>query len=341
MVFKSKAPLRIGLAGGGTDVSPYADLYGGAVINVTISHYASAEITPLESDVVELFSADRNETFRGNLNEEFPITGSLDLLKGMHNCILRDYGPFATGFRLSTTVDAPLGSGLGTSSTLMVAIVGVFFEMLKIPPEPFKAAQYAYDAERKYLLFPGGKQDQYAAAFGGINYMEFKEGTVDVKPIVLSRENTAKLENNLLLYYTGINRESSFIIREQMENVNQQNQPSISAMHSLKHQSEMMKEALSRGDIDEIGPLLDMGFTHKRKMAAEISNPLIEEIYTAAVNAGASGGKISGAGGGGFMIFYCPDNSRQMVCDALHNFGGSLKPFTFSYQGMTAWTELK
>jgi len=341
MVFKSKAPLRIGLAGGGTDVSPYADLYGGSVINATISHYASAEITLWDSDVVELFSADRNETFRSNLNEEIPITGSLDLLKGMHNCMLKDFGPFSTGFRLSTAVDAPLGSGLGTSSTLMVALTGVFFEMLKISPDPFMVAQYAYDAERKYLLFPGGKQDQYAAAFGGINYMEFQEGNVDVKPIVLSSENAVKLEHNLLLYYTGINRESSFIIREQMENVMQQNQPSISAMHALKHLSKRMKEALSRGDIDEIGPLLEMGFTHKRKMAAEISNPMIEEIYSAAMRAGASGGKISGAGGGGFMIFYCPDNSRQMVCDALHNFGGSMKPFTFSSQGMTAWTEFK
>jgi len=121
----------------------------------------------------------------------------------------------------------------------------------------------------------------------------------------------------------------------------QHNQPSISAMHALKHHSQMMNEALSRGDIDDIGTLLDMGFTHKRKMAAEISNPMIDEIYAAAIRAGASGGKISGAGGGGFMIFYCPHNSRQMVCDALHNFGGSMKPFTFSSQGMTAWTELE
>jgi len=341
MVFKSTAPLRIGLAGGGTDVSPYADIYGGAVINATISHYANAIITPLDSEVIELYSTERNESFSGNLNEEISINGSLDLLKGMHNCILKDYGPFTTGFRLSTTVGAPIGSGLGTSSTLMVALAGVFFEMLKIPHDPFMVAQYAYDVERKFLLFPGGKQDQYAAAFGGLNYMEFEEGKVNVKPIILNSENAGKLENNLLLYYTGINRESSFIIREQMENVIQHYQPSISAMHALKHQSQMMNEALSRGDIDDIGPLLDMGFTHKRKMAAEISNPMIEEIYAAAIRAGASGGKISGAGGGGFMIFYCPHNSRQMVCDALHNFGGSMKPFTFSSQGMTAWTELE
>jgi D-glycero-alpha-D-manno-heptose-7-phosphate kinase len=178
----------------------------------------------------------------------------------------------------------------------MVTMAGAFFEMLKIPHDPVKVAEYAFDAERKYLMFPGGKQDQFAAAFGGVNYMEFEEGSVVVKPIVLDKKNSFKLENNLLLYYTGINRESSFIIREQMENVIHQHQPSISAMHALKQQSKLMYEALIAGNIDEIGPLLDLGFTHKRKMAAEISNPMIEEIYAAAINAGATGGKISGAG---------------------------------------------
>jgi D-glycero-alpha-D-manno-heptose-7-phosphate kinase len=236
-------------------------------------------------------------------------------------------------------VDAPAGSGLGTSSTLVVAIIGAFTEMLRLPLGEYDMAQLAYDIERKDLGMAGGKQDQYAATFGGVNFMEFYEGDkVIVNPLRIKREYLFELENNLLLYYTATSRESAKIIEKQSANVVQKKSQSIEAMHQLKQQAQMMKEALLKGRIHEIGEILDFGFQQKRKMAEGISNPLIDEIYLSAKKAGATGGKISGAGGGGFMTFYCPGNTKFAVIEALHNFGGYVKPYQFTGHGLTTWT---
>ena len=330
--------MRIGLAGGGTDVDPYCEIYGGAVINAAISHYAFADIELLDSDQIILVSADRHVSFQSDINTPLNIDGSLDLLKGMYNKILRDYGNFSSGFRLSTTADAPLGSGLGTSSTLMVAITGAFRQMLSLSMRNEEIADFAYEVERNDLAFAGGKQDQYAAAFGGLNYMEFLPGNkTTVLPLKISDQSLKKLEDNLVLYYSSLSRESSSIIEEQQQNVLGNNQSSIDAMHSLKQQSGMMYDALITSRIDDIGPILDFGFQHKKKMASNISNPLLDNMYKEAMKAGSTGGKISGAGGGGFMIFYCPDDTRNLVCQALHKFGGYEKPFTFSSHGLQTW----
>ncbi len=340
MVFRSKAPLRLGLAGGGTDVSPYSDIYGGAVINATIAHYAFAEIELINEDIVILHSGDRNLSFQASINTQLPVDGTLDLLKGMYNRMLKDHGPFSSGFRLTTTVDAPLGSGLGTSSTLMVAIAGAFRQMLSLKMDDYTLAHFAYEVERIDLGFAGGRQDQYAAVFGGINYMEFLPGDKSiVTPVSIGASDLQKLETNLVLYYSSLNRESSSIINEQQENVRHNNQSAIDAMHALKEQSVLMAIALRSGHIDDVGKILDASFAYKKRMASHISNPFIENIYTEARKAGASGGKISGAGGGGFMIFYCPEGTRDSVCRALHNFGGYIKPFTFSSTGLISWQE--
>jgi D-glycero-alpha-D-manno-heptose-7-phosphate kinase len=340
MIFRSRAPLRIGLAGGGTDVSPYSELYGGAVINTAISHFACADIETIDQKVFIIHSTDGNILLETPLNKTLPVDGTLDLVKGMYNRILKDYGPFDNGIRLSVTVDAPLGSGLGTSSTLMVALAGAFRQMLSFSMDNGQLAQFAYEVERIDLGFAGGKQDQYAAVFGGFNFMEFLPGDKTiVTPLQISSENIRQLENNLVLYYSSLNRDSSSIISEQQQNVVQQNLVSIEAMHALKTQSKMMLTALTAGQLDEVGKILDFGFRNKKNMARNISNPLLDSIYEAALSAGATGGKISGAGGGGFMIFYCPDGTRSTVCEALHNFDGYVKPFTFSLPGLTAWTE--
>src|SRR3954468_12502530 len=184
MIYRSKAPLRIGLAGGGTDVSPYSDLYGGAILNATLSLYAQAPIEPLTDERILIVAFDRNEREEFAFRNELPINGHLDLLKGVYNCIQRDYGAVKCGFRLSTFVDAPAGSGLGTSSTLVVAIIGAFAEMMRLPLGEYDIAHYAFEIERRYLNLAGGKQDQYAATFGGVNYMEFYEGDkVIVNPL--------------------------------------------------------------------------------------------------------------------------------------------------------------
>jgi len=338
MIYRSKAPLRIGLAGGGTDVSPYSDQFGGAILNATVSLFAYANIELLEQKKIIVNALDRKEEEIFNWAAELPINGNLDLLKGVYNRIQRDYGQPVQGFRLSTFVDAPAGSGLGTSSTLVVAIIGAFVEMLKLPLGDYDIAHYAYQIEREDLKLSGGKQDQYAAMFGGVNYMEFyEEDKVIVNPLRIRSQYLHELENNLVLYFTATSRESAAIIKEQVKNVNEKNEKSIEAMHQLKEQARMMKEALLKGKLDQFGEILDFGFQQKRKMANNISNSTIEEIYEAAKKAGATGGKISGAGGGGFMIFYCPGNTHHAVIEALKDFGGEVKNYTFTKYGLTTW----
>ncbi len=338
MIYRSRAPLRIGLAGGGTDVSPYSDEYGGAILNATVSLFAYASIETIDKGI-EIEATDRGEKQGYASGDLLPIDGELDLLKGVFNRIQKDFGIPNKNFRLSTYVDAPAGSGLGTSSTLVVAIIGAFVEMLKLPLGDYDIAHYAYEIERQDLGLAGGKQDQYAATFGGVNFMEFYgDDKVIVNPLRIRQEYLSELEHNLVLYFTATSRESATIIKEQQKNVTERNEKSIEAMHHLKEQARMLKEALLKGKLNEFGEILDYGFQQKRNMAANISNNLIEDIYEAAKKAGATGGKISGAGGGGFMTFYCPRNSRYKVIETLAKFGGHVKPYQFTSTGLTTWT---
>ncbi|MBU6157999.1 MAG: dehydrogenase [Bacteroidetes bacterium] len=339
MIFRSRAPLRIGLAGGGTDVSPYCDLYGGAILNASISLYAYAHLELLEDDTIILSAKDRNEHVELPLSVTLPVDGLLNLHKGVYNRIRKDYGWNYRGFRLTTYSDAPAGSGLGTSSTMMVAILGAFNELLKLPLGEYDLAHYAYEIERMDLQLAGGRQDQYAATFGGVNFMEFyKDDQVIVNPLRIRQEYLDELQNNLLLYYTDSSRDSGTIIKAQQQNVTEKKEKSIEAMHQLKEQARMMKEALLKGKLDALGEILDYGFEQKRKMADHISNTRIEEIYAHARKMGATGGKISGAGGGGFMIFYCPGISRYNVIEGLKTFGGTCRNYHFTQQGLTGWT---
>lgn len=338
MIYRSKAPLRIGLAGGGTDVSPYCDLYGGAILNATISLYAYASIEPIAEPVAVIETVDRGEKITLDLAAAFPIDGQLDLAKGIYNRVVREFGVVPSGFKLTTFVDAPAGSGLGTSSTLVVAILGAFAEWLRLPLGEYDMAHIAYEIEREELMMAGGKQDQYAATFGGVNFMEFYDkNTVIVNPLRIKPQYLYELENNLLLYFTATSRLSSTIIEAQTQNVKDNNKQSIDAMHHLKEQSRMMKEALLKGKIHEIGAILDFGFQYKKQMAKGISNTRMDEIYDTALKAGATGGKITGAGGGGFMMFYCPGNTRYQVQQALKDFGGDFRPYQFTERGLFTW----
>ena len=227
MLYRSKAPLRIGLAGGGTDVSPYCDEFGGAILNATISLYAYATIETNSSNEIIIEAKDRYEMEMFEWATTLPINGHLDLAKGVYNRIQKDYGIPQQGFKLSTFVDAPAGSGLGTSSTLVVAIIGAFVEMLKLPLGDYDIAHYAYEIERQDLKLAGGRQDQYAATFGGVNFMEFYENDkVIVNPLRIRQEYLNELENNLVLFFTATSRESATIIKEQQKNVTQKNNDS-------------------------------------------------------------------------------------------------------------------
>ncbi|MBP6455647.1 MAG: dehydrogenase [Chitinophagaceae bacterium] len=338
MIYRSKAPLRIGLAGGGTDVSPYSDEFGGAILNVTISLFAYANIEKNKTKKIHLIAQDRNESEDYVFEKQLPINGHLDLLKGVYNRIQKDFGKIDFGFTLTTFVDAPAGSGLGTSSTLVVAILGAFIEMLELKLNQYEIAMYAYKIEREDLKLAGGKQDQYATTFGGVNFMEFfKDDKVIVNPLRIQGSYMQELENNLILFYTDSSRESAHIIEEQQKNVHDKKSSSIEAMHQLKSQANLMKEALLQGKLDKIGEILDFGFQQKRLMAENISNETIEKIYHLAKNAGASGGKISGAGGGGFMIFYCPENTKFSVIKALSKINGRHRHYQFTKNGLRTW----
>ncbi len=339
MIIRSKAPLRIGLAGGGTDVSPYSDIYGGAILNATVSLYAYASIKPTSDGKIVLNAIDRNERIVLNSEEYLAIDGVLNLLKGVYNRIVKDFIHKPLSFELNTYVDAPPGSGLGSSSTLVVAIVGAFVEWLKLPLGEYDIAHLAYSIEREDLKMAGGKQDQYAATFGGVNYMEFyNNDKVIVNPLRIKTKFLQELEHNLVLFYTQTSRLSSEIIKQQTDNVNANKESSIGAMHQLKEQSLLMKEAILKGEVDSIGKILHDGWEHKKLMAEGISNPSIDAIYAAALSAGATGGKISGAGGGGFMIFYAPYIHKYQLIKELSSFGGSVMNYNLTTEGLTTWT---
>lgn len=339
MHYRSKAPLRLGLAGGGTDVAPYSTRFGGAVLNAAIDLYAYASIEPLTENAIMLHDLDAKVEMRFNWQHTLPTDHPMSLHAAVYNRIHSSFGIPLTGFSLSTSVDVPIGSGLGTSSTLVVAMVGAFTEMLKLPLGEYDIAKLAYDIERNDLGFAGGHQDQYAASFGGFNFMEFGPGeSVVVNPLRIRPEVLQEMEHNMVLYYTGQARQSGKIIEEQQSNVRNDAAQSVNAMHQLKQQALQMKEALLKGRLQDIGDLFDFGFSQKKNMAAGISNEHIENLYAAAMQAGATGGKISGAGGGGFMFFYCPGNSRYRVIETLNSFGGQVYPFHFALEGLSTWT---
>ncbi len=339
VIIRSKAPLRLGLAGGGTDVSPYADLYGGAILNASVNLFARASIVPTHDHKIVIDALDRAQRIELPSDEILPINGELDLAKGVYNRIVKEFVRRPLSFRLTTSVDAPPGSGLGSSSTLVVAILGAFVEWLKLPLGEYDIAHLAYSIEREDLRFEGGRQDQYAATFGGVNFMEFYAGDkVIVNPLRIKDRYLQELENNLVLFFTETSRLSSDIIRQQTKNVEENNKESIQAMNSLKEQAVMMKEALLKGDLDKIGQILHYGWQNKKNMASGISNPRIDELYEAALSAGATGGKISGAGGGGFMIFYAPGDSSHNLSRILEKMGGKVLRYNFQHNGLMTWT---
>lgn len=340
MIIRSKAPLRLGLAGGGTDVSPYSDLYGGAILNATISLYAYTTIEPLDNGKIIFSSPDAGLEEVYDAAEVLDTDGFFVLTKGVYNRVVKDFTHRPLSFRITSHVDSPAGSGLGTSSTLVVSILGAFAEWLKLPLGEYDLARLAYEIERIDLGMAGGKQDQYAATFGGFNFMQFlQDDKVIVNPLRIRQRYQDELAHNLLLYYTETSHVSAEIIQGQIDNVKANKASSVEAMHQLKKQASMMKESLLKGDIDAIGDILNLGWEEKKKTASRISNPLLEDIYTTALQAGATGGKVSGAGGGGFMFFYCPNTFRYAVEKALcAKFAGQVKRYEFTQEGLKTWT---
>jgi len=341
MLIRSRAPLRLGLAGGGTDVSPYCDEFGGAILNSTIDYYAYAALEPLTGDRVEFVSADLHETAAYTAQAVLENDGRLDLFKAVYNHVVRNFnGGRPLSLRMSTRVDVPAGSGLGSSSTLVVAMLAAYVEWLNLPLGDYELAHTAFVIERVEAKLQGGKQDQYAAAFGGFNFMEFgKNGHVLVNPLRVKDWVVSELEASMLLYYTGNSRTSADIIDEQSRNVREKNPMALDAMHSIKEEAFHMKECLLRGDFRRLHEVLRNTWESKKKMASQITNEHIESLYGSALEAGAYCARISGAGGGGFMIFLTDPIHKDKVATALraNDDGGVAYGCHFTAGGVQAW----
>ncbi|MER8430387.1 GHMP family kinase ATP-binding protein [Mesorhizobium caraganae] len=337
--FRAKAPLRLGLAGGGTDVAPYSDEFGGTVLNATISLFAHCTVEERRDGKVVFEALDMDLRFEAEAVTRLPTDHPLGLVAQVYNRIVRDHclgEPF--GVTISTYADVPPGSGLGSSSTLVVAVVTALAEFRRLPLGEYEIAHLAYEVERMDLGLAGGKQDQYAATFGGFNLMEFyARDRVIINPLRLRMSAIAELEASLILFYSGRSRSSALIIDEQVANVRSQNEVSIQAMHALKEQAQRMKEALLLGDFNEFGEQLRKGWQSKRSIAHNISNNQIDDILTAAVDSGARGGKISGAGGGGFVMISVPPEKKPAVLARLNHFPGQIFNCVFTQEGARAW----
>jgi D-glycero-alpha-D-manno-heptose-7-phosphate kinase len=337
----ARAPLRLGLAGGGTDVAPYSDLYGGQVLNATISLYTHCHISLLEASDQVMFSADDfGQTFTLPMQARYALDEPLVLHKAVYNRIVRDFNRGqALPVHVLTYSDAPPGSGVGSSSTLVVAMVQAYAELLQLPLGEYDVAHLAYEIERIDCAMAGGKQDQYAAAFGGFNFIEFgAEDRVVVNPLRIKRELANELESRLLLYFTGRSRESAKIIQSQIVATQKASGDAIEAMHAIKRAATEMKEALLKGRVTAALDILGASWHSKKRAAAGISNSHIDEIADTAMAAGAQGLKISGAGGGGFMMIAVRPAQRYSVVRALEGFGGRFFAFGFVEQGVQSWT---
>ena len=339
MIIRARAPLRLGLAGGGTDVSPYCDIHGGYVLNAAIDRYAYALIKTLDEPEVRFVATDQQMEEIRPAEVPLPLNGKLDLHKAVYNHVVQNFnGGRPIPLELSTFCDAPIGSGLGSSSTLVVAMIRAFAELLNLPLDDYTIAHMAHQIERVDCGLQGGRQDQYSATFGGFNFMEFyAEERAVINPLRIKNWIICELESSLVLYFTGVSRESAHIIADQSSNVKSGAADALEAMHGIKHEALAMKECLLRGDFAGLVESMQLGWENKKRSAKTVSNPNIDAIYDAAIQAGALAGKVSGAGGGGYMWFFVPTEKRMDVIRTLNGFGGQVSNCHFTKHGTQAW----
>ena len=333
LVVRARAPLRLSFGGGGTDVSPYPEEKGGVVLSTTIDKFAYASIHPRRDHKFSIHSIDFERVARYPHVRRLPFDGDLDLIKA----VVRAFKP-KTGASLVIHSDAPPGSGLGSSSTLVVALVAALREWLKRPLTEYEMAELAYRIERVDLGIAGGRQDQYAATFGGFNFIEFQTGSTIVNPLRVPVHALRELEYRLLLCYLKQTRSSAAIIERQRASYVAGKRKVVKALDALKAHTHTMKQALLLGDIDGFGGLLHEAWVAKKSLDAGISTGPVDALYERARKAGAIGGKMPGAGGGGYFLFLCKADRKHDVARALEAAHGQLVPFAFTQEGVTAWT---
>lgn len=330
--FRARAPLRISLCGGGTDVSPYPEEHGGMVLSATINQYAYASLRPRRDSRLTLASLDYDVVARYDHPRRMKLDGNLDLIKA----VVRAF-KVRRGADLWVHSDAPPGSGLGSSSTLVVALIGVMSEWLGRPLPDYDVAELAYRIERVDLGLAGGRQDQYASAFGGFNFIEFNaDGTV-VNPLRIRTDVLNELEYRLLLCYMGQTRQSAKIIERQTAAYRAGEAAVVEALRRLKSETLEMKKALLLGKVDALGELLHQAWESKKKLDEGISNSHVDRLYRLARREGAIGGKMPGAGGGGYFLLLTRFDRKHRVAAVLEKHGGQVVPFQFERRGLVTW----
>jgi D-glycero-alpha-D-manno-heptose-7-phosphate kinase len=331
---RAKAPLRISFAGGGTDVPPYPEQVGGCVLNATIDSYAWGSLQPRDDGRIRIESVDLGISLDCPVESKLEFDGQLDLVKAT---ILRLQAHNSKGLDVFLRSDAPPGSGLGSSSALIVGLVGLVKEFKNLPLTEYEIAQLSYSIEREDLRIQGGHQDQYAASFGGFNFMEFHGDRVIVNPLRIHQDTVNELEHNLLLCYTGTTRRSDKIIEDQTRRFEEKEEPTLRALGEQKQLAMDMKNALLMRRLDDFGDLLHSAWVSKKNISPRISNSRIDEMYEATRKSGAIGGKILGAGGGGYMLLYCEFQKKHKVIETLKQLGALPTKFAFESRGLQTW----
>ncbi|QEC46656.1 GHMP kinase [Baekduia soli] len=335
-LFRAKAPLRVSFAGGGTDVPPFPEREGGLVLCATINRFAHGTLRPRVDGRVRVESLDLGMAIDYGADEHVDYDGQLDLVKAGIRRVSQLEEPRGIDLFLHTA--APPGSGLGASSALMVALIGVLRDHHKLALTDYEIARLAWEVERVDLGLKGGLQDQYAATFGGFNFIEFGPGDVLVNPLRIRPTTMYELESNLLLVFTGRTRAGDHIIEDQTQRYEDSDEDALAGLRMQKTLALEMKEALLRGKLATFGSLLGVAWEEKKKMSPRISTPVIDEAYDEAIRAGALGGKVTGAGGGGFMLFYCTPGTRHKVAARLAQMGLEEAEFAFEETGLRTWT---
>lgn len=333
---RSLTPLRLGLAGGGTDIDLYCDKYVGNVLNATISLYIHCTIKERDDRKIIFDSPDTNSCAEYDSAKWLAYDGNMDLFKAIYNRLVKDFSLESLSFSLHTYSDVPSGSGLGGSSTLVVGVIAAFVEWLHLPLGEYDIAKLAFEIEREDMGIVGGAQDQYAATFGGFNFMEFYgEKRVIVNPLRVKNWIISELESQIVLYFTNITREARDI--EEHKKGRLGDKDSIEAMHSIKRDATSMKEALLRGEFQNIAKILGKSWESKKVVSHIVSNDELERIYELAMSNGAYSGKTSGAGAGGFMFFMVDPIKRYKLIDILNKEQGYVQEFYFVKDGVKSW----
>lgn len=337
---RSRAPLRLGFGGGGTDLSPYCEEYGGVVLNGTIDRYAYAHLTtrPDNRLVFRAYDLGREESLDCSL--DFDIREGLGLHRAVYRHMMMEHNSGkAAPLTITTTIDVPEGSGLGASSALTVALVEAFVLAMELPLGPYDVASLAFDIERRQLGLAGGRQDQYAAAFGGFNFIEFLQGgtNVIVNPLRMRRDHLNEFESSLVICFSGQSRQSAQIIEQQVAGLSTLDETTIAAMHEMKEHALTMKKQLLSGDVRGMAQVLNQSWLSKKRTATSVSNSQVERLVELALDAGAWAGKVSGAGGGGFIMLLTDPEKRFGLIRTLNEADAAASAVKLTFEGAEAW----